>query len=68
MNGLCDIACKMVFSRHLNQNCSAHGCFCNKKVSKFMPVRMAVLVTHPHKKNTHQWCVQYFKSSFKFRT
>merc|ERR1719499_2322073 len=27
MSGLCDIACKMVFSRHLNQNCSSHGCF-----------------------------------------
>merc|ERR1719447_1010879 len=52
MSGLCDIACKMVFCRHLNQNCSSHGCFCNKKhfllnfERQFMFVRMAVLVTH----------------------
>merc|ERR550534_850730 len=59
MNGLCDIACKMVFSRHLNQNCSAHGCFHARTNGSSG--------NSPTKKNTHQWCVQYFKSSFKFR-
>merc|ERR1719419_323154 len=51
MSGLCDIACKMDFS-FKSELLLARA---------IMFVRMAVLVTHPQKTHTHQWCVQYFK-------
>merc|ERR1719189_2297316 len=44
MSGLCDIACKMVFSRHLNQNCPSHGCYARTNGSSG---------NSPTKKNTH---------------